>query len=98
MSDVQDTIHVANTSQYRSSLTEQMGVPFSLARGLGCVEVSKCKIESIEDGSKIIEINGIPVRSLDYPVVKDVLASAEWPINLLLERPSKRELLPVLDK
>ena len=71
---------------------------FPLARGLGCVEVSKCKIESIEDGSKIIEINGIPVRSLDYPVVKDVLASAEWPINLLLERPSKRELLPVLDK
>ena len=98
VADVQPIIHVANTAIYTRVLTETMGVPFSISKGLGCVEITKSQNENIEDGSKVVSINGRPVRSLEYSDVKNILTHAEWPISVELERPPKREYLPDLMK
>jgi len=94
VTDVHPIVHIGNTGIYTRVLTEEDGIPFSLAREPGsemAIIDKKTPEESSENfkiGSKLIAINYVPTAALKYEETKEKLKAATFPLHLELSYPS----------
>jgi len=110
VTDVHPIVHIGNTGIYHRVLTEEGGIPFSLARepgsntaiiekksGDGAEGVSTDGAE-FKEGSKLIAINHIPTASLTYEETKAKLKAATFPLHLELSYPADEEFVKKIQK
>ena len=106
ITDVHDIVHIGGTNVHVKVLKDcHAALPFSVAKrpGTETAEVAASAKNTQDDsfipGSTILSlVNGLPTNMLRYEEVKTLLADADYPITLRLQRPTDDKLVQDLDK
>ena len=99
--DALPIVHIGTTSHFSFTVSDSEGrLPFKTKRMAGSeiALIADTKNEQlIPNGSKILNINKVPMGAFTYEQVKKKLVSAALPIVLEMEKPLRTDQLPTLD-